>query len=149
MILVLSRDRRQRSAKGKTSDIGRDEFIDSTLGIWTFPGRNTTQYGHPAPFPEELPRRLIQLFSFRDDVALDPFLGSGTTCRVARTLGRGSIGVEIDHASYPVFKYIGSVHQLDWQLDCTKIMTNVCRGDFHPAIAPPGGEQRCLILEED
>jgi site-specific DNA-methyltransferase (adenine-specific) len=95
-ILVLSRDQRQRNGKGKTSDISRDEFMSSTLGIWTFPGQNTNQYGHPAPFPEELPRRLIQLFSFREDVVLDPFLGSGTTCRVAKTLGRRSIGIEID-----------------------------------------------------
>jgi site-specific DNA-methyltransferase (adenine-specific) len=95
-VLVLSRDQRQRSGKGKTSDLSRDEFMDWTLGIWTFQGQNPSQYGHPAPFPEELPRRLIQLFSFREDVVLDPFLGSGTTCRVAKTLGRRSIGVEID-----------------------------------------------------
>ena len=65
-------------------------------GMWEFPGQSTAQHGHPAPFPEELPRRLIKLFSFREDTVLDPFLGSGTTCRVAKTLGRRSIGVEID-----------------------------------------------------
>ena len=68
--------------------------MDWTLGLWSFNGQNTSQYGHPAPFPEELPRRLIKLFSFREDVVLDPFLGSGTTCRVAKNLGRRSIGVE-------------------------------------------------------
>ena len=96
VVLVLSRDRRKRAGKGKTSDVSREDFMDWTLGLWTFNGQNTGQYGHPAPFPEELPRRLIQLFSFREDVVLDPFLGSGTTCRVAKTLGRRSIGVEID-----------------------------------------------------
>jgi site-specific DNA-methyltransferase (adenine-specific) len=95
-ILVLSKECRRRSGRGKTSDITRDEFMKSTLGIWDFHGENTRRFGHPAPFPEALPYRLIRLFSFREDVVLDPFLGSGTTCRVAKDLGRRSIGVEID-----------------------------------------------------
>jgi site-specific DNA-methyltransferase (adenine-specific) len=95
-ILVLSKGQRKRSAEGKSSDLERDEFMDWTLGLWTFNGQSRAQYGHPAPFPEELPRRLIKLFSFREDVVLDPFLGSGTTCWVAKTLGRRSIGVDID-----------------------------------------------------
>ena len=95
-VLVLSRDHRKRDGTGRTSDVSREEFMDWTLGIWSFPGQNTRSAGHPAPFPEELPRRLIKLFSFREDTILDPFLGSGTTCRVARQLGRQSIGVEIN-----------------------------------------------------
>jgi site-specific DNA-methyltransferase (adenine-specific) len=95
-ILVLSRDRRRRSGRGKISDLQREQFMKWTLGLWAFNGQPTARFGHPAPFPEELPRRLIQLFSFRDDVILDPFLGSGTTCSVAKTLGRRSIGVEIN-----------------------------------------------------
>src|SRR3954464_1873153 len=95
-ILVLSRDHRKRAGQGKTSDVSREEFMDWTLGMWAFNGQNPSQYGHPAPFPEELPRRLIKLFSFREDVVLDPFLGSGTTCRVAKNLGRRSIGVELN-----------------------------------------------------
>lgn len=95
-VLVLSKERRTRKADGKTSDVDRQEFLDWTLGIWTFPGQNPGQYGHPAPFPEELPRRLIKLFSFREDLILDPFLGSGTTCRVAKTLGRRSVGVDLN-----------------------------------------------------
>jgi site-specific DNA-methyltransferase (adenine-specific) len=95
-ILVLSRDQRKRKGKGKTSDVERDDFMDWTLGLWAFNGQSTSQHGHPAPFPEELPRRLIQLFSFREDTVLDPFLGSGTTCRVAKDIGRRSIGVELN-----------------------------------------------------
>lgn len=95
-VLVLSKGQRRRIGKGKTSDVNRDDFMDWTLGIWDFPGQSTSQFRHPAPFPEELPRRLIQLFSFREDTVLDPFLGSGTTCRVAKVLGRRSIGVEIN-----------------------------------------------------
>jgi len=95
-VLVLSKEHRKRDGRGKTSDIGRKDFMDWTLGIWTFRGENSKKWGHPAPFPEELPRRLIQMFSFKEDVVLDPFLGSGTTCRAAKTLGRKSIGVDID-----------------------------------------------------
>jgi site-specific DNA-methyltransferase (adenine-specific) len=95
-ILVLSKGQRRRSARGKTSDISREEFMEGTLGIWRFNGQQTSRHGHPAPFPEKLPDRLIKLFSFREDTILDPFLGSGTTCRVAKNLGRRSIGVEIE-----------------------------------------------------
>src|SRR5215216_1303861 len=95
-VLVLSKERRKRDGRGKQSVISREEFMDWTLGLWRFRGENSKRWGHPAPFPEELPRRLIRMFSFTDDVVLDPFLGSGTTCRVAKDEGRRSIGVEID-----------------------------------------------------
>jgi len=95
-VLVVSRGHRKRNGHGKTSDVNRDEFMEWTLGIWDFQGQSRARVGHPAPFPEELPRRLISLFSFREDVVLDPFLGSGTTCAVAKGLGRQSIGVDID-----------------------------------------------------
>jgi DNA modification methylase len=54
--------------------------------------------GHPAPFPEELPRRLIKLYSYPDDLVLDPFVGSGTSLVVAKKLRRGALGVEINPA---------------------------------------------------
>lgn len=95
-ILVLSKEKRRRDGRGKTSDVTRDKFMEWTLGIWEFRGETKRRYEHPAPFPEELPKRLIQLYSFQEDVVLDPFLGSGTTCRVAKDLGRRSIGIEID-----------------------------------------------------
>ena len=97
-VLVLSKQHRKRDGRGKTTQIDRDEFMDWTLGLWQFRGETSKRWGHPAPFPEQLPRRLIRMFSFTDDVVLDPFLGSGTTCRVAKDLGRKSIGIEIDVA---------------------------------------------------
>ena len=87
-ILVLSYKTRKRDGRGRQSDLERDEFMDWVLGLWDFPGESRTQFRHPAAFPEELPRRLIKLFSFPGDTVLDPFLGSGTTCAVAKKLGR-------------------------------------------------------------
>ena len=93
---MLSKEKRKRDGRGKHTEISREEFMDWTLGLWQFRGEASKRWGHPAPFPEELPRRLIRMFSFTDDVILDPFLGSGTTCRAAKDLGRKSIGIEID-----------------------------------------------------
>ncbi|MCX8083288.1 MAG: site-specific DNA-methyltransferase, partial [bacterium] len=67
-----------------------------TNGVWTFPGESKKRVNHPAPFPVELPKRCIKLFSYVGDVILDPFLGSGSTliaCALTRRIG---IGVEID-----------------------------------------------------
>jgi site-specific DNA-methyltransferase (adenine-specific) len=86
---------RRPPTDGRKGDILRDEFLAWTLGMWTFAGANPRRVGHPAPFPEELPRRLIKLYSYPDDLVVDPFAGSGTTLMAARKLGRRSVGVEI------------------------------------------------------
>ncbi len=97
MIAVFHKGSYRRPAtEGRRGDISREEFLAWTLGMWTFPGANARRVGHPAPFPEELPRRLIKLYSYPDDLVLDPFLGSGTTVVAARRLGRRGIGVEIN-----------------------------------------------------
>ncbi|MDQ3809513.1 MAG: site-specific DNA-methyltransferase, partial [Chloroflexota bacterium] len=99
MIGVFYKDTFRRRASGsQRGDITRDEFLAWTLGMWTFAGANPRRVGHPAPFPEELPRRLIKLYSYPEDVVLDPFAGSGTTLVAARKLGRRAIGVEINPA---------------------------------------------------
>jgi site-specific DNA-methyltransferase (adenine-specific) len=95
-ILVLSKGSRKRNGRERASDVTREEFMDWTLGLWEFHGQNPREFGHPAPFPPELPYRLIKMFSFTDDTVLDPFVGSGTTTWVAKTLGRKSVGVDID-----------------------------------------------------
>lgn len=95
-IVIFYKGEWRRSRDGRTSDILRDEFLAWTLGVWDFPGQTPAKFRHPAPFPEELPRRLMKLYSFVEDTVLDPFLGSGTTCVVARKLGRLSLGVEVD-----------------------------------------------------
>jgi site-specific DNA-methyltransferase (adenine-specific) len=95
VILVMYREQWRKTRPGM-SDISRDEFIDWTNGVWTFGGEKRKKTRHPAPFPVELPRRCIRLFSYVGDTVLDPFLGSGTTLLACAELGRKGIGVEID-----------------------------------------------------
>ena len=94
-IIVLYKDEWRRGNQG-TSTIARDDFMDWVGGVWTFPGESRRKrIGHEAPFPRELPKRCIQLLSFREDTILDPFSGSGTTMIEAISNGRKSIGIEI------------------------------------------------------
>ena len=96
-ILVFSKNTFKRERGVKENTIGRDEFLEWTKSVWTFPAVSAKKVGHPAPFPEELPHRLIQLYSYQGDIVLDPFAGSGTTCLVAAEDGRRYIGYEINH----------------------------------------------------
>lgn len=70
--------------------------MEFTKSVWNFPTVSAKRIGHPAPFPEELPYRLIQLYTFKNDVVLDPFMGSGTTCLSALKTGRRYIGYDIN-----------------------------------------------------
>ncbi|MCA1902011.1 MAG: site-specific DNA-methyltransferase [Candidatus Hydrogenedens sp.] len=96
MIAVLyKKDWKKTSGSGE-SDITKDEFVQWTNGVWTFMGESKSRIGHPAPFPIELPRRCIKLFTFVGDIVLDPFLGSGTTLLACAMTNRKGIGIEID-----------------------------------------------------
>jgi site-specific DNA-methyltransferase (adenine-specific) len=96
LIVVLYKKHWRKVSGSRKSDITRDEFIQWTNGLWTFKGESKKKIGHPAPFPIELPKRCIKLFSFVGDTVLDPFAGSGTTLIAATMLNRIGIGVEID-----------------------------------------------------
>ncbi|MDR1956784.1 MAG: site-specific DNA-methyltransferase [Treponema sp.] len=80
----------------KENTIIKEEFMEWTKSIWTMKAESARKIGHPAPFPEELPRRLIKLYSFTNDIILDPFMGSGTTAVVAIKEKRNFVGYEID-----------------------------------------------------
>lgn len=79
----------------EASRLTRQQRSEWFRGIWTFPGARQGKTGHPAVFPEELPERLIRMFTYVGETVLDPFVGSGTTCQVAEKLGRNSIGVDL------------------------------------------------------
>tara|TARA_B100001996_G_scaffold309157_1_gene250771 strand:- start:31 stop:936 length:906 start_codon:yes stop_codon:yes gene_type:complete len=72
------------------------EFVEFTKSIWRFPTVSAKRVGHPAPFPVELPRRLIELYSFKGDIVMDPFMGSGSTCIAALDTNRRYLGIDID-----------------------------------------------------
>ena len=81
---------------GRVDTIDKQEFIDWTKSIWSFPTASAKKIGHPAPFPVELPRRCIEFFTFHGDVVLDPFMGSGSTAVAAKTSGRNYICFDIE-----------------------------------------------------
>jgi site-specific DNA-methyltransferase (adenine-specific) len=94
-ILVFSKGDYKREKGKKVSSITKEQFIEWTKSIWTFNAESAKRIGHPAPFPEELPYRLIQLYSFKEDIILDPFMGSGTTAIAAIKSERKFVGYEI------------------------------------------------------
>lgn len=96
LIIIFYKDQWKKTSGSKISDISRDEFIDWTNGLWSFNGESKKRIGHPAPFPRELPRRLIKLFSFVGDIIFDPFVGSGTTIIEAVNNNRIGVGLDID-----------------------------------------------------
>lgn len=94
-ILVFCKDTFKRENKKRKSTISREEFLEFTKSVWTFPAVSAKKIGHPAPFPVELPYRCIQLYTFEGEVVLDPFMGSGQTAIAAIKTGRQYMGYEI------------------------------------------------------
>ena len=96
-VLVFSKSTFKRANPvGRLSTITRDEFLEYNKSVWNLSAESARKVGHPAPFPVELPRRLIQLYTFAGEVVLDPFMGSGQTAIAALKTGRHYVGYEID-----------------------------------------------------
>ena len=95
-ILVFSKDSFKRPKGEHINTIQREDFLTWTKSVWQFPAVQARQIGHPAPFPLELPHRCIQLYTYQEDVVLDPFAGSGTTCLAAKADNRHFVGYEIN-----------------------------------------------------
>jgi site-specific DNA-methyltransferase (adenine-specific) len=100
-ILIFSkgsyrRERTKYEIKEKLNTITKEQFMEWTKSIWTMNAESAKRIGHPAPFPEELPNRLIQLYSFTGDIVLDPFMGSGTTAVAAVKAKRDYVGYDIN-----------------------------------------------------
>lgn len=92
--LCFSKERWSRTRKG-VSTITREEFLAATLSVWDIPPESARRVSHPAPFPVALPRRFIELYTYRDDLVLDPFLGSGSTAVAAVETGRRYVGYDV------------------------------------------------------
>jgi len=95
-VLIFSKGNNGRlNSDKKENTITRDEFMELTKSVWAFQAQSARSVGHPAPFPIELPTRLIKLYTFKGDVVLDPFVGSGTTAIAAKRLARNYMGYDI------------------------------------------------------
>lgn len=95
LIVILYKDAWKKNTRGE-SDITKDEFMEWTSGVWSFNGESKKRIGHPAPFPRELPKRCIKLFSYVGDTVCDPFSGSGTSMIEAALNNRAFFGIELD-----------------------------------------------------
>ncbi|EJA8518150.1 site-specific DNA-methyltransferase, partial [Campylobacter upsaliensis] len=95
-ILVFSKGDFKREKKDKQDTISKENFMEWSKSIWRFSAVSAKKIGHPAPFPLELPKRLIEFYSFESDVILDPFMGSGTSALAALQLKRNFVGYEIN-----------------------------------------------------
>ena len=96
LIVILYKKYWKKISGSRKNDITKEEFMAWTNGLWTFTGESKKRIGHPAPFPRELPRRCIKLFSYVGDTVLDPFMGSGTTLIEVVLNNRIAVGVDID-----------------------------------------------------
>lgn len=106
-VVVASKGRFDRAVPAKIrarrglpseSSMTRDDFMENTLDVWDIPPESARRVGHPAPFPVELPSRLIHLYTYRGDLVLDPFAGAGTTAVAALRAGRHFAGYDLDEA---------------------------------------------------
>ncbi len=95
-ILIFSKESYNRpNPMRRRPTISREEFLEFTKSVWTFPAESAKKVGHPAPFPVELPYRLIQLYTFKEEIVLDPFMGSGQTAIASLQSKRHYVGYEI------------------------------------------------------
>ncbi|MCK4176954.1 DNA-methyltransferase [Aciditerrimonas ferrireducens] len=93
-----SPSRRRTEGLPWRSTMTADDFMELTLDVWQLPPERASRVGHPAPFPVELPERLIRLYTYEGDLVLDPFMGSGSTLVAAARLGRRYVGYDLDPA---------------------------------------------------
>ena len=119
-ILVFNKGLFKREAKENT--ITKENFMEWTKSVWTMNPESARKAMHPAPFPIELPYRLIQLYSFKDDIILDPFMGSGTTAIAAIKSERKYIGYEVNDEYVKVAKKRLKKEADD---DCNNLFSNI------------------------
>lgn len=95
---ALSPEQRREHGLPHEGSMFKDDFVDATTDLWNIPAESAKRVGHPAPFPVELPKRLIDLYTYRADLVLDPFMGAGTTAIAALRTERHYVGFDTDPA---------------------------------------------------
>lgn len=95
---AVKRPAREERGLPHVATIDTNDFLESTIDVWELPTARATSVGHPAPFPVELPRRLIELYTYQGDLVLDPFMGSGTTAVAAVETGRNYVGFDTEES---------------------------------------------------
>ena len=93
---AIKRAKREETGLPHQATIETEGFLESTIDVWEIPSERATRIGHPAPFPVSLPKRLIELYTYKGDLILDPFMGSGTTAVAAMETSRHYIGLETE-----------------------------------------------------
>jgi site-specific DNA-methyltransferase (adenine-specific) len=138
-IIVASKGRFDRAVPARkragatlpsVATISADEFMELTTDVWELPPESATRVGHPAPFPVELPRRLIDLYTYEGDLVLDPFMGSGSTAVAAVRTGRHYIGFDTDPAY---------VDQAEARIDHERALLATTTTAASTGALPPGG----------
>lgn len=129
------KDRRQRGLPHE-STLANDEFVEVTRDVWRIDAESATRIGHPAPFPVELPRRLIDLYTYKDDIVLDPFAGAGTTLVAAARTGRIGVGYDTDGTYIDIAR-----ERLDAELDRASQRDEATR---RIELAPPLQQEQIL-----
>lgn len=129
-ILVFSKGSfKRKKAIDKENTITREQFMEWTKSVWIMNPESAQKVGHPAPFPVELPYRLIQLYTYTNDIVLDPFMGSGTTAIAALKSGRKYVGYDID----PVYVKLAQERIMSYKLQ---------NAPFSPSLLPLMAEGR-------
>lgn len=126
----------QRAAEGlpHRSTVTTDEFMEATLDMWRIPPESARHVRHPAPFPVELPLRLIELYTYAGDLVLDPFLGSGTTAVAAARSGRRYAGYDTDRAYVDMARSRLTAEQ-------ERLRAEGPSASYRPAVDPPGADE--------
>lgn len=96
-LVMASKGSFRRLRKGEDT-VSKEDFIASTLSVWSIQPESAKRVGHPAPFPVELPKRVIELYTFAGDLVLDPFVGAGATALAAKATGRHFVGYDTDES---------------------------------------------------
>ncbi len=131
----------QRSERGlpSTATISRDEFMEATTDLWEIAPESATRVGHPAPFPVELPKRVIELYTYEGDVVLDPFMGSGSTALASVQTGRHYVGFDTDEEYVAIAE-----RRVSDERERLVATTNETHTEFRvelPAVAPADGSE--------